>query len=300
MNRYQNRRVGSPPVPGKTKAAFLRLGHLLRSHSQSRGLQANRRILPRFKREWYVGGFALAAALGAFEISRVVLAPYAAHHPYFAVREIIVNADSGFAEQEVQAWGGLTLGMNLWGIDPPQIEARLLAHPWVQSAEVKREFPQRVYVTLTGRRAAAIVLGEPLTYLDDTGVCFLGHDNAVDLRLPYVTGLANVSLETPAAQTALAGVLHLLSLTRLWQEPLSEIHWDQRQGYTLFLARRRVSIRLGWETEPEKIAQLGVVLQTWPVDGPAALFDARFTDQVVVRPYMDERTPSQQDFTGSL
>jgi len=300
VNRYQNRRVRSPQTPGKTKAVFLKLGHLLRFRSRSQELQANRRVVPRARREWYVGGFALVAAVGAFEISRLVLAPYAAHHPYFAVREIIVNADSGFAEQEVQAWSGLTLGMNLWEVDPPRVEARLHAFSWIQSAEVKREFPQRVYVTLKGRRAVAIVLGEPLTYLDDTGICFLGQGNVVDLHLPYVTGLANVPLETPAARTALAGVLHLLSLTRLWQEPLSEIHWDQRQGYTLFLARRRISIRLGWETEPEKITQLGVVLQTWPVDGPAALFDARFTNQVVVRPYLDERPPSQQDFTGSL
>jgi cell division septal protein FtsQ len=273
---------------------------MLRFRSRNQVLHANRRIVPRARREWYVGGFTLAAALGAFEISRLVLAPYAAHHPYFAVREIIVNADSGFAEQEVQTWSGLTLGISLWEVDPPRVEARLRAHSWIQNAEVKREFPQRVYVTLKGRRAVAIVLGEPLTYLDETGVCFLRRDNAVDPHLPYVTGLANLPLETPAARTALTGVLHLLSLTRLWQEPLSEIHWDQRQGYTLFLARRRVSIRLGWETEPEKIAQLGMVLQTWPVDGPAALFDARFTDQVVVRPYLDDRPPRQQDFTGSL
>jgi cell division protein FtsQ len=300
VNRYQNRRVRSPQIPGKTKAGLLKLGHLLRFRSRNQELQANRRVVPRAWREWYVGGFALVAAVGAFELSRLVLAPYAAHHPYFAVREIIVNADSGFAEQEVQTWSGLTLGMNLWEVDSPQVEARLRAYSWIQSAEVKREFPQRVYVTLKGRRAVAIILGEPLTYLDDSGVCFLGQGNAVDPHLPYVTGLANVPLETPTARTALSDVLHLLSLTRLWQEPLSEIHWDQRQGYTLFLARRRISIRLGWETELGKIAQLGEVLQTWPVDGPAALLDARFTNQVVVRPYLDDRPPSQQDFTGSL
>jgi hypothetical protein len=146
----------------------------------------------------------------------------------------------------------------------------------------------------------AVVVRQSFTYLDDTGVCFTAPANTLDFDLPYVTGFANLSLDTPAAQTALAEVLHLLSLTRLWQEPLSEIRWDQHQGYTLFLAHRRVTIRLGWETTPEKVAQVGVVLQTWPADGPAALFDARFANQVVVRPYTDEHGQNKRDLTGPL
>jgi hypothetical protein len=75
----------------------------------------------------------------------------------------------------------------------------------------------------------------------------------------------------------------------VWAEPLSEIHWDQERGYTLFLARRRLTIRLGWETAPEKFAQIGMVMTRLPADGSAAVVDARFANQVVVRPYPDER-----------
>ena len=263
-------------------------------------VRENRRTARQSKRGKYAGGFLLAATLGVLDLGWSVLAPYAAHHPYFTVGDITVDADGRFSEQEIQEWGGLTLGMSLWEIDPAQVEARLLAHPWIQTAEVKREFPQGVHVTVRARRAVAVVLGQSLTYLDDNGVCFAGQDNKVDLDLPYVSGFASLSLETPAAQTALAEVLHLLSLTRLWQESLSEIRWDQHQGYTLFLARRRVTIWLGWETTPEKVAQVGVALQTWPLDGPAALFDARFANQVVVRPYADEHDQSKRDFTGPL
>ncbi len=263
-------------------------------------VRENRRTARHSKSSRYAGGFLLAATLGVVDLGWSVLAPYATHHPYFTVGDITVDADGRFSEQEVQEWGGLALGMSLWEIDPAQVEARLLAHPWIQTAEVKREFPQGIHVTVRARRAVAVVLGPSLTYLDDNGVCFAGQDNNVDLDLPYVSGFANLSLETPAAQTALAEVLHLLSLTRLWQEPLSEIRWDPHLGYMLFLARRRVTIRLGWETTPEKVAQVGVALQTWPVDGPAALFDARFTSQIVVRPYADERGQSKRDFTGPL
>ena len=260
----------------------------------------NRRTLRRPKRGKYAGGFLLATTLGVLDLSWSVLAPYAAHHSYFTINDITINIDGYLSEQEIQEWSGLTLGMSLWEVDPPQVEARLLTHPWIQTAEVKREFPQHVSITAKTRRAVAIVTSQSPTYLDDTGSCFTTADNTLTFDLPYVSGFADLALDTPVAQTALAEVLHLLSLTRLWQQPLSEIQWDQHQGYTLFLAHRRVTIRLGWETTPEKVAQVGVALQTWPTDGPPALFDARFAHQVIVRPYADEHGQSKRDLTGPL
>jgi cell division septal protein FtsQ len=263
-------------------------------------VRENRRTRHRSRRSKYAGGFLLAASLGVLDLGWSVLVPYATHHPYFTVGDITVDSDGHFSEQEIQEWSGLTVGMNLWEVDPPQVEARLLARPWIQTAEVKREFPQRVSITVKPRRAVAIVTRPSPTYLDDTGVCFPAADTTVEVDLPYVSGFAALPLDTPAVQTALAEVLHLLSLTRLWQQPLSEIYWDPHQGYTLFLARRRVTIRLGWETTPEKVAQVGVALQTWPPDGPPALFDARFVNQVIVRPYTDEHGQSKRDLTGPL
>jgi hypothetical protein len=104
--------------------------------------------------------------------------------------------------------------------------------------------------------------------------------------LPYVSGFAGLSLDAPNVRAALDGVLRLLSLAHIWREPLSEISWDARQGYSLFLEKRRVTIRLGWETAPEKFTQIGKVLAEWTTDAPAAVFDARFADQIVVRPYV--------------
>jgi len=274
--------------------------HSLIVRWQKARVRENRRTARRPQRGKYAGGFLLAATLGVLDLGWSVLVPYAAHHPYFTISDILVGTDGPFSEQEVREWSGVRFGMSLWEVDPAQVEARLLAHPWIQTAEVKREFPQRVSLRVTARRAVAVVVRPSLTYLDDTGVCFAAPANDVNFDLPYVTGFAEISPDTPEAQTALAEVLHLLSLTRLWQEPLSEIRWDQRQGYTLFLARRRVTIRLGWETTPEKVAQVGAALQLWPAAGPAASFDARFANQVIVRPYADEYGQGKRDLTGPL
>lgn len=303
MNQDRSRFIGF--IKGEQgltslQASLQSLRSLLPPSLRNRGVRANRRKPRSPKRSWYVGSFLLLATLGVLDVGWSALVTYATGHPYFTLSDILIDTGGTFSEQEVQAWSGLTVGMNLWEIDPAQVEARLLSYPWIQTAEVKREFPQRIHMTVQTRRAVAIILRQPLVYLDEMGVCFVGQENVGALGLPYLSGLETLSLETPGAKTALAGALHLLSLTRLWQEPLSEIRWDQQQGYTLFLARRRATIRLGWKTVPEKVAQVGVALQYWPIDGPAALFDARFADQVVVRPYVDEHAQGKRELTGSL
>jgi cell division septal protein FtsQ len=253
---------------------------------------------PHFSKGWYVGAVLVIIGFGGGgDVAWSLVAHYAAQHSYFAVQDIQVSSHGRFSTEQIRAWSGLTLGMNLWTIDPPQLEARLRAQPWIQAARVKREFPDRVHIVVSIRRPVAIVWRQPFTYLDDTGAYFVIQEGEKEIDLPYISGLETMSLDTPTARAVLADVVHLLSLAHLWRESLSEIHWDQRQGYTLFLVDRPVTIHLGKEATPEKFAQVRTVLDAWPVDRPAALFDARFARQVVVRPDPHDRGHNRQDLT---
>lgn len=238
---------------------------------------------------WYVSFvvftivFPVGLSLGWSALTR-----YAERHPYFTVREIVVAENAGLSPEDLREWGGVKVGMSMWEVDPTQVESRLLAQSWVQSAQVRRDFPQRLHVAVSARRPLAIVLHDGPMYLDETGVCFTKSEYKPSVDLPYVSGLSGIPLDAPSARSALDSVLRLLSLSRLWPEPLSEIHWDAQKGFTLFLEQRRVTVRIGWETAPEKFTQIGAVLAEWPKDAPAAVFDARFADQIVVRPYAGE------------
>jgi cell division protein FtsQ len=209
-------------------------------------------------------------------------------HPYFTVQEIVVDETGGFSQADLLEWGGIKVGMSMWAVDPEQAKQRLLSHLWIQSAQVRRDLPQRIRLTVSARRPVAIVLHDGLRYLDESGICFTRPERSPALDLPYISGFAGLPLDAPNVRAALDGVLRLLSLAHIWREPLSEISWDARQGYSLFLEERRVTIRLGWETAPEKFTQIGKVLAEWTTNAPATVFDARFADQIVVRPYVVE------------
>ena len=218
-----------------------------------------------------------------------VFRQYVYAHSYFAVTDIAIEAEAPFSPEEILTHSGLTRGMSVWEIDPQQVEERLLAVSGIRAAQVQREFPQRVAIHVQTRRPVAVIARPTVTYLDDTGESFTLPNQQPELDLPYVTGLTEMALDSVTARAALIGVLPLLPLATVWAEPLSEIHWDQTRGYTLFLARRHLTIRLGWETAPEKFAQVGMVLAHLPVDGSSTVVDARFVNQVVVRPYPDEQ-----------
>jgi cell division septal protein FtsQ len=257
--------------------------------------RANRENRRKDRRRWlrrcgYIVLVLVVIAL-AGTIDRVwsVFTRYVTDHPYFSVKEVVVHADGRFLPTDLRAWSGVAPGMNLWRIEPTRVQTRLLTHREIHTARVWREFPQRVHITVSARQPVAIVrTGEGLVYVDDTGVCFPSREHEA-LDLPYISGLSAVPLDTATARTALVGALQRLSLARSWQEPVSEIHWDQEEGYTLFLEQHQVAVWLEWKTAAEQFAHVGKVLTQWPVDRPAVLFDARFDDQIVVQP------PRQKD-----
>ncbi len=259
------------------------------------GKHENRRTTPGVPtpKRWYVlAGLALLGVSFYAPIGWMIVSQYIQQHPYFAISDIDVELEPGalFSPEEIVAWSGVTRGMNLWTVASEQVSARLLAVPGIRDVEVRREFPQRVVFQVRSRHPLAVVAQPSVTYLDKDGVWFTAQTQKKELDLPYVTGFSKEALDTVAAGTALVGTVALLSLAaKLWADPLSEIRWDQKDGYTVFFARRHITVRLGWETAPEKFVQVATVLAQWPVDGPPALFDARFLGQVIVRPVLDER-----------
>lgn len=264
----------------------------------------NRRMSPHHKRRraWaVVAAFGVGSLLTGLIVWEPVISRSIVEHPYLTVQEIQVDlgdtAETArrISPSEIQEWSGLQAGMPLLQVDPWQVEARLTSHPWIRDAHVGLELPQRVHLRVQTRQPIAIVRREEPTYLDRNGECFPDPMPQHALDLPYVSGLDGISLETPTAHQALAGARQLLALTQLWRQPLSEIHWSEQHGFTLFASERQATIWLGWETVPDKLVQVGRVLEAWPENGPAAVFDARFANQVVVRPFSDSATSKGEE-----
>ncbi len=235
--------------------------------------------LKRLKRRFILWGLVCVGC----SIRGVALVHYAEQHPYFATTDIVVSTDGRLTPDEIKQWAGVAPGMNIIALDVQAMERRLRHHPWVHTAVVTREFPQRLYLTIRERHPIARIRRPEAAYLDGNGDSFIVPASSTH-DLPYVSGLERVPLETQTVRTVLAGARLCLSLIQEWDVALSEIHWNDRRGYTLFLSDRQVVIRLGQQIRPTVFVLMQRVLERWPQDRRATVFDARFTDQIVASP----------------
>jgi len=229
-------------------------------------------------------------------------------HPYFAVREIVVRHRGRLADEALRAAAGVEPYSSIWDVDPQAVEARLLAVPWVRTANVRRELPNRVVLQVREYRPAAIVAtDEPsaLYYVSANGRIFARVAPGESHDFPYVTGLQAADLSGESAYGPRA-VRHSLALLRLLGrgtaglKTVSEIHIDKTTGFTLMPVQPPVPVELGWEQLALKLERLGRVLPLWAgreaeMTGVSCFFD----DQVIVRTRAPEPPVKPRRPTGA-
>jgi cell division protein FtsQ len=229
----------------------------------------------------------VAAALGAGLWPP--LREAARHHPYFAVREVVVRSPGRLAADQVRAAAGIAPGMSIWDVDAAAAEARLRAQPWLRAARVRREPPHRVVIQVREERPLAILTLEGAVprdyYVGAHGRIFsaVGGDEPRDL--PYLSGLGPADLRDGETfgPHALRRALTLVRVAARLAS-VSEIHVDRARGLTLMPVRPAVPIELGWTRFEEKLARVRRVMPLWAGrEQEIAAVSLLFDDELIVR-----------------
>ena len=74
------------------------------------------------------------------------------------LREVEVQGNRLLSGQQLAALAGLSAGRPMGEIDPYVLAARIATHPLVRSVDVRREFPDRVRITVSERTPAARIV----------------------------------------------------------------------------------------------------------------------------------------------
>lgn len=229
---------------------------------------------------------------GAYGVYRTV--GLVRSHPYFALTSIDIDGNRWVDRREILQWAGIAEGSSIWEAGPTLLRARLLRHPRIERVMVRREFPNRLVITVRERRPVAIVHLDQLQYVDRSG-CLFGPLRDEDSRdLPLITGLEDAGSRDFVA----IGVHRALRLSRLYERmngagTLSEIHLDRQAGVTIFPQRVAVAVVLGWGGWQEKLGRVARVLKAWEgQEARLAAVNASFRDIVVVRLHEEHQPPA--------
>lgn len=214
-------------------------------------------------------------------------------HPYFAVRDVVIHHRGRLPAADLRAALGVSAGQSIWDVDPAAAAARLCARPWVRTAVVHRELPDRVVVRVREYRPAAILaVGDTqpgLYYVASNGRIFASVGETDGRDLPYITGLVRADLDGregfgPRAVHRALGLLRLVGRESCGIGRVSEVHADRDRGLTLLPVHPPIPIVLGWGGLPQKLDRLARVLPLWAGRaGDVREMSCTFDDQVIVR-----------------
>ncbi len=222
-----------------------------------------------------------AAVAGAVAMGRL-LTVHLTTSKAFAIDRLEVEGLERLERDELLEAAGIDVGTNVFMRSPEQVKRRLLAHPWIASAEVSRRLPGQFSIRVREREPVALLSAEacPEPYADDaSAACDEGPNGSIYLvsdegtvfkrlegedpvDLPVITGVDRNRLATDPEVKAhvLLEAVALMSAYReagLWRRvPIGEIHIEPGDAFSLYVGDDLTLIRLGQPPFGEKLKRM--------------------------------------------
>jgi cell division protein FtsQ len=211
-------------------------------------------------------GLALVAGIGsgvAWGARR-----YVRSSPRFAVTEIVTSGGKRRGPEELASIAGISKGQNVFTVDLDRARARLVADPWIESAELTRQLPGTIYVRVTEREAAGVVALAGTTTTTE-GTYLVTRDGAIikrveagdPLDLHVVTGVPLKTLidDREGAERTIKNALDLANdydrSPLAQRSPLQEVHVEPNGDMTLVIGKSNVVLRMGTPPYRRKLEQ---------------------------------------------
>jgi hypothetical protein len=253
----------------------------------------NRFRKPRRRLKLLTGSFLLFSAAGGLVVALPKLSHFAVaargallDHEYFSVREIKVQGGEKIGGSGIVAMAGLSHGMNLWKIEPRDIENKIGRHPWVKKVLLRREFPNRIVIEVEEHVPKAVLVLEKMHYVDAEGTIFKEIEPADKTDYPFITGLKPAELVSQP-RSFRQKLVDAVGLSELMAEelfPISEIHFSAGGEVVLYPVSHPVALNMGWGDWPDKITRIRKVWNEWKGKERHLLsLNAGFKHQVIVQ-----------------
>jgi hypothetical protein len=89
---------------------------------------------------------------------------------YFQIREVKVEVSAPFTSEEVKRWFPSLEGKNLLLLQPGALIRSLLQKPWVESVSLRKEYPDRIVISVEHKTPRALWLRQgQIVFLDKGG-----------------------------------------------------------------------------------------------------------------------------------
>ena len=223
--------------------------------------------------------------------------------PYFKVTSLNITGNNRLSIQEVLDTARIRPDTNVLLVNLPLARKYLLSHPWIAAAEVTRELPGNLFLSIKEHQPLAILdLGRKFL-INVEGNIFKEVSDTDPVELPVIEGLdfSDLALGDMRRSASYEDVLALLEIGQkpaciLPHQQIRLIRVDREEGITLYSAGAIQSVRInaikiGYQDYSEKFVRLGKIIayfknnrQFQGIDW----IDLRQMNRVVINPLISE------------
>jgi cell division protein FtsQ len=192
---------------------------------------------------------------------------YFQHSGQLNIGEVKIMGCMNIVESELLNLAKVDFRSNLINLDLQEMSRRLAQHPWVEKANVRRDFSGKALIIEVQERVPrALILLDDLYLMDRNGEIFKKAEAKEKLDFPILTGLnlPECKQKEPRAmellQQAMGFLDHMEGRKIFTIREISEIHLSKKNGLTLYTLNGGVPIRLGAGDFADKLNRLEKVL----------------------------------------
>jgi cell division protein FtsQ len=187
---------------------------------------------------------------------------YVRTSPRFVVSEIVTSGGKRRGPDDLAGIANIAKGQNVFSIDLDRARARLVADPWIETAEVTRQLPGMITIRVAEREAGGIVAMTEGTYLvTRDGAVIKRVEPGDPLDFHVVTGVPLKSLvdDREGATRTIRGALDLANdydhSPLAQRSPVEEVRVEPNGDFTLVVGKSNVTLKLGSAPYRRKLDQ---------------------------------------------
>jgi len=186
---------------------------------------------------------------------------------YFKAESLTVAGANRLTEERVLQQSQITKGINILSINLSRVRKRLLAHSWIEEAEVRRELPTGISIRIKEQEPLAILDMGRKFIINTHGEVFKEMDASDRCRLPIIHGLefSDINVRGESRSVPFNAVMKILALGQKPESVLpcsliKRIRVDREMGLTIYAFDRIKAIKIGYDDYPNKYEMLKNVL----------------------------------------
>jgi len=172
---------------------------------------------------------------------------------YFKAESITVTGGQRLTPDQILETADIAEGVNLVSLNLKMIRKRLLAHPWIAEADIRRTCPGSIAIRIREQEPMAVLDFGKQFLINRSGVIFKEAQAAEMIGMPVMSGIEYSDWKTPETSETevFVSVLEILNIGRsattvLPNTLIKNINVDREIGLTLETDGPVRTIQLGY------------------------------------------------------